>query len=276
MPAWQHGTYRYHDVICNCWESKYQYSWPHSQVGSLSAAALKHLSSIDRSPGTPYSRPSTPAQRTALQQELTRKLQKMAARMQQLESSNAVENPPSAVLNPESADEEGSPATSSNAVEVPIRASCPGSRPGTASVPLHEMVMQRPSSRGLMASSSWNGPLSSLSKEQQKQIASSSEGGAACSPGMRSPRLSSRMNPMRQSSPAGLGRPMTPLQLQQQRPDTSSGASTERKLRKGLSLTNFNLSRGLLYSVFQVGIDNCCFEFSLSFIHSILFPPEFH
>ena len=215
-------------------------------MGSLSAAAFKHISSIECSP---YSRPSTPAQRTALQQDLAKKLQKMAARIQQFEK------PPTTVDAPSVTSLKESDAVKPPVMNHSILHSQSGSRPGTACLPLHEMVMQRPSSRGQIVSSSWSGPLSALARDQ---LAASEGGATSMNPVHRlgSPMLSSRMNPLRQSTPAGIGggrRSMTPIGVQH-RPGTSSGVTGESELGPKLKLASLNPTRGHLYAVFQVGI----------------------
>ena len=204
------------------------------QVGSLSTAALKHVSSIERSPGTPYRRTLAPAERTALQQQLAKKLQQLSARIQEDEVTKSTVTATSQTT---------AASSSATAVPPPLAsngrpASVDGVRPGTASIPLHDMVMQRPSSRGMLGSSSWSGPLSALAEQQQQQRPLSRMGTPLAS--------GSRANLLRQSTPAGMGgcRPQTPLELQR--------TGTSPAMRRQNMLTQFVPSRGLLYSVFQV------------------------
>ena len=234
-----------------------------SQVGLLSSAALKHVSSLDRNPGTSYRRTLAPAERTALQQDVTKKLQQFAARMQQQAEEEAIRPTISAAEVAGAAAEPPSPAAAGSP-QRPKEASS-GSRPGTACLPMHEMVMQRPSSRGLL-SSSWGGPLSALAEQQQQQRQGQHPGSRLGTPS--SGLMASRMNPMRRSMPAvdQLGRPCTAPPTPQLRPSTSSGGGignnnkntaavgteTVRRLRQTPStLAKTSPSRGSLYSVFQ-------------------------
>ena len=221
------------------------------QVGSLSAAALKHVNSIDRSPGTPYRRTLAPAERTALQQQLAKKLQQMSARLKEEDAAKAADAPGSSLQTGDSPSAAGAASSSAEAIPLSLSKrphSLAGSRPGTASIPLHDMVMQRPSSRGMLGSSSWSGPLSALAEQQQQQQRSMSRLGT---PMAGSQRV---MNPLlRQSTPAGIGsggqRARTPqMAATQQRPGTSPATA----VRRQNTLTQFVPSRGLLYSVFQV------------------------
>ncbi|GAX82730.1 hypothetical protein CEUSTIGMA_g10156.t1 [Chlamydomonas eustigma] len=265
-------------------KSQFKPSVQNEMVGGLREAAGRHVSAMNSTPGTPYRRVMSPGERTALQQQVAKKLAAMAARFQREEDAKsgamAASAAPALELDapvPEERVESIADPYRDQKLPCPITTT----RPST-SIPLHNMVMQRPASR-MTSTSNWNGTHTNLVCEHEEWSATASKAG----PSYNSHKV---VHPMRQSTPAainvplnkremgpppapsnGLGRPsQAPLpsvnagQHQGAGPmmkadpaagtkATGSGGSvvgtTSRRQRSALE--NFTPSRGLLYSVFQ-------------------------
>ncbi len=243
--------------------------------------ASKHVSSMDRTTGTPYRKALSSTERTALQQEVAKKLQQMAARLQKEEEDKAAASAaPTAEADAVSQAVPKTPPRTSRS--LPFR---PSSRPTTSAIPLHTMVMQRPAA-SRPVTSSWSGPLSGLAEQQRQAKGAAEVWSADPRPPSRLGTPSSRANVVRRSLPAsmpsGLAQPPPPApssglakqqqqeEQQQQQPPRTPGNGGGRCIgtksrRLHATLENFTPTRGLLFSVFSVRGREGWFSSLLSF-----------
>lgn len=192
---------------------------PKAGATGLKELANKHLSAMDKAPGTPYQRVLSPAAKAALKQEMA---QKLAAFMQQLQGAAAGAGAGAGADAAAASDGAAIPGTSGADTTAAAAAGAGGlsgsgrlgtprlgerlatpqqqqQRPGTATLQSTELVMSRPSSRlsrlggaaspssGLppAVSSSWNGPLSALEQQRYQQQQQQGQGSGSKAPNFR-------------------------------------------------------------------------------------------